>query len=157
MTTRISEAIHGWLGWCPHGNGRGTSRNTVPLFGETRKIPTPVGPPSQSPAGTMHGKDGVEYQENILLILLLVAGLIVAFRDLQILAVVIILTAVAVYYDAKNIHAGRNFEKESILGDVITWRPLTWGILLLVGWIIVLAIYLFSRKEIFYANREAMQ
>jgi type II secretory pathway component PulL len=93
-----------------------------------------------------------EYQENILLVLLLVAGLAFAFRDLQILSVIVILTAIAVYYDARNIHAGRNFAKESILGNVVTWRPISWGVLVLVGWIIILAIYLFSRKEIFHAN-----
>ncbi|MDD1716457.1 MAG: hypothetical protein LUQ01_05610 [Methanolinea sp.] len=152
MTTSISEVIRGWLGWCPQGSHQKIRTYSAPEFEGTTKIPGPAELSAPTVPGTTSGDHVADYQENILLILLLVAGLIVAFRDLQILAAVIILTAVAVYYDAKNIHAGRNFEKESILGNVVTWRPFTWGILVLVGWIIFLAIYLFSRKEIFHAN-----
>jgi hypothetical protein len=57
-----------------------------------------------------------------------------------------------VYYDAQSIRAGDKFEKETLLGDIVTWQPLTWGAATLVGGIIIMAIYLFHRKEIYRAN-----
>ncbi|WP_157200221.1 hypothetical protein [Methanogenium cariaci] len=47
---------------------------------------------------------------------------------------------------------GDKFEKETLFGDVVAWRPLTWGAATLVGGIIIMVIYLFQRKEIFVAN-----
>ena len=70
----------------------------------------------------------------------------------EFLPILLVLSAVAVYYDAQNIHAEERFEKETLLGDIVTWRPLTWGAATLVGGIIIMAIYLFHRKEIYRAN-----
>jgi len=91
------------------------------------------------------------YQENLLLILLLLAGLF-CLVDVKMLAVAGIFSALLVYYDAETIHAGEKCTKESILGDVVTWRPLTWALAVLIIPLIFLAIYVFSRKEIFEAN-----
>ncbi|MDD5143920.1 hypothetical protein [Methanoregula sp.] len=91
------------------------------------------------------------YQENILLILLLLAGLF-CLVDLKMLAIAGVFSALLVYYDAQALHAGEKSEKESILGDIVTWRPLTWGVAVLIIPLIFLAIYVFSRKEIFDAN-----
>jgi len=91
------------------------------------------------------------YQENIPLILLLLGGLF-CLVDLKMLAIAGIVSALFVYFDAVTIHAGEIFPKESILGDVVTWRPLTWALAVLIIPLIFLAIYVFSRKEIFEAN-----
>jgi hypothetical protein len=93
-----------------------------------------------------------EYQENILLIILLVGGLVSAW-DLRALAFAGIVSAIVVYYDAVALHAGQKFEKESLFGDVVQWRPTTWALSVLIGSLFFLAIYTFSRKEIFNANR----
>ena len=91
------------------------------------------------------------YQENILLVIVLLAGLF-SLVDLKMLAVAGIFSALLVYFDAGAIHAGEKFPKESLLGDVVAWRPLTWAICVLVIPLIFLAIYVISRKEIFEAN-----
>lgn len=100
--------------------------------------------------GTLAAKQPV-YQENILLILLLLAGLF-CLVDLRMLALAGIFSALLVYYDAQTLHAGEKFEKESLFGDVVAWRPLTWAACVLIIPLIFLAIYVFSRKEIFAAN-----
>ena len=46
----------------------------------------------------------------------------------------------------------RTGKKESIHGDVVVWRPLTWALAVLIIPLNFLAIYVFSRKEIFDAN-----
>jgi len=91
------------------------------------------------------------YQENILLVIVLLAGLF-SLVDLKMLAVAGVFSALLVYFDAGTIHAGEKFPEESLLGDVVAWRPLTWAICVLVIPLIFLAIYVFSRKEIFEAN-----
>jgi hypothetical protein len=91
------------------------------------------------------------YQENILLVIVLLAGLF-SLVDLKMLAVAGIFSALLIYFDAGAIHAGEKFPKESLLGDVVAWRPLTWAICVLVIPLIFLAIYVISRKEIFEAN-----
>ena len=92
-----------------------------------------------------------EYQENILLIILLLGGLFYAL-DLRTLALGGIASALLVYYDAGMLHAGKKFEKESFFGDVVAWRPLTWAVWVLIGSLIFLAVYVFSRRDIFNAN-----
>jgi hypothetical protein len=57
-----------------------------------------------------------------------------------------------VYFDAQNIHAGEKFKEVSWLGEVATWRPITWAAVVFIGSFIGMAIYLFSRQEIFTAN-----
>ena len=67
-------------------------------------------------------------------------------------AVVTIFSAILVYYDAGTLHAGEKSGKEKILGEVATWRPLTWAVFVFIIPLIFLAIYTFSRREIFDAN-----
>ena len=104
-----------------------------------------------TPLVSAHPETCPVYQENILLILLLLAGLF-CLVDLKMLALAAIFSALLVYYDAGTLHAGEKFAKESILGNVVTWRPLTWALAVLIIPLIFLAIYVFSRKEIFEAN-----
>jgi hypothetical protein len=149
--TRVSEVIRGWLGWCPQSSVR-QSRTCpdpgAPCQAPARSSPAPAAP---SPATTTQTESHPAYQENILLILLLVAGLF-SLIDLKWLALAGIFSAVVVYYDAGTLHAGEKFGKESFFGDVVTWRPLTWAICVLIFSIFFLAVYTFSRKEIFDAN-----
>jgi len=63
-----------------------------------------------------------------------------------------IVSAIAVYYDTGTLHAGQKFENESFFGDVVAWLPLTRAICVLIGSLIFLAVYVFSRREIFNAN-----
>lgn len=149
--TRVAEVIRGWLGLCPN-----TPRNKTRTFAEpaqtvlTPGTPPPV--PSVTPTtDTTPGKSRPVYQENILLILLLLAGLF-CLVDLKMLAIAGIFSALLVYYDAQTMHAGEKFEKESLLGNVVAWRPLTWAACVLIVPLVFLAIYVFSRKEIFEAN-----
>ena len=139
-------------GLCPH-----SSKQKIPTFtGQivNDRIPemphSPAAPPA-STVVTIPADSRPAYQENLLLILLLLAGLF-CLIDLKMLAFAGIFSALLVYYDARTLHAGEKFEKESILGDVVTWRPLTWALAVLIIPLIFLAIYVFSRKEIFAAN-----
>jgi hypothetical protein len=149
--TRVSEVIRGWLGWCPQGTVKKTRTFTSPddpCEETARPSPVPVAPP----AGTVTpGESRPAYQENILLILLLVGGLL-SLVDLRMLAIAALFSAVLVYYDAVTLHAGEKFAKESLLGDVVAWRPSTWAVCVLIIPLIFLAIYTFSREEIFRAN-----
>ena len=110
--------------------------------------PDPIAVPPLT--GAVAAKQPV-YHENILLVLLLLAGLF-CLVDLKMLAIAGIFSALLVYYDAGTIHAGEKFGKESLLGDVVAWRPLTWAACVLIIPLIFLAIYVFSRKEIYEAN-----
>ncbi|AKB38899.1 hypothetical protein MSSAC_4309 [Methanosarcina siciliae C2J] len=116
------------------------------------KIAQAPGPkPSPNPASNA-GRDHPGYRENILLVLLALVWLLpIAYRH-ELLPIFIILSAAAMYYDAQNIRAGNYFEKETFLGNIVTWRPISWGAVTAVGGVIIMAIYLFHRKEIFNAN-----
>jgi len=92
-----------------------------------------------------------EYQTNLLLILLLVAGLFYA-SSLNLIMPFGVLSAVLVYFDAENIHAGYKFEEVSLLGEVTTWRPIVWAAAVFIGSFFLLALYLLCRKEIYTAN-----
>ncbi len=143
------------LGWCPNANSIRTSGHTgqETEFGNARKKFDPEKSPDPASAGASGGVQS-EYKENILLILIAVAWLFPVVYQREFLPILAVLSAVAMYCDAQDIHAGRNFEKETLLGNVVTWRPLTWGAATFVGGIIIMAIYLFHRREIFNANRE---
>ncbi len=149
--TRVAEVIRGWLGLCPHGPAHKT--RTFPTPGDPCQVPAKPSPePAAPPATAATPADSrPAYQENILLVIVLLAGLF-CLVDLKMLAIAGIFSALLVYYDAVTIHAGEKFAQETILGDVITWRPLTWALAVLIIPLIFLAIYVFSRKEIFDAN-----
>jgi hypothetical protein len=141
------------VGLCRQGE---PSRKT-PVFTGTAapyKVPARPSPapaaPSPATTDTPSGPRPV-YQENFLLVLLLVAGLF-CLVDLKMLALAGIFSALLVYYDAGTLHAGEKFERESLFGEVVAWRPLTWAICVFVIPLIFLAFYTFSREEIFKAN-----
>ena len=72
--------------------------------------------------------------------------------DLRVFAVAGIISVIVVYYDAGMLHAGQKFEKESFFGDVVAWQPVTWAVWVLIGSLFFLAVYTFSRRDIFNAN-----
>lgn len=115
------------------------------------RTPAPPGPADLSSSGTLSAESRPEYQENILLIVLLLGGLFYAW-DIRTLPLGGILSAIMVYYDAGTLHAGQKFEEESFFGDVVAWRPATWAIWVFIGSLFFLAVYIFSRKAVFHAN-----
>ncbi len=146
------EYIRKKLGWCPNADVIRQSGRTKTESGfenawkrdgpELGPVPDPAAPAATPPG----------YQENMVLILIAVAWLFPVVYQHEFLLLFLVVSAVAMYSDAQNIHAGEKFEKETIFGDVVAWRPLTWGAATLVGGIIIMAIYLFHRKEIYNAN-----
>jgi hypothetical protein len=151
--TFFMEFFRKKLGWCPNADPVRTSRYADAEHGYENawKGRDPGAAPDPESAGA-RGIDHPEYQDNILLILIALGWLLPLVYQREYLSFFVILSAVAMYYDAQNIHAGRSFEKETLFGDIETWRPLTWGAATLVGGVIIMAIYLFHRKEIFIAN-----
>lgn len=153
MIMEFSETIRRWMGWCPNADAvRPVWRTSAEAGGESAwKGRSPEPDPGPEPAGTA-GADRNGYQDNMLLILLALAWLLPVVHQREFLPILLLISAVAVYYDAQSIRAGERFEKETLLGDIVTWQPLTWGAATLVGGIIIMAIYLFHRKEIYRAN-----
>ncbi|AKB30607.1 hypothetical protein MSSIT_3888 [Methanosarcina siciliae T4/M] len=145
------ESIRKMMGWCPNAKAP-RYMSTKAEYENARKVARAPGPEtSPDPAG-IAGRDQPGYRENILLILLALVWLLpIAYRH-ELLPIFIILSAAAMYYDAQNIRAGNYFEKETFLGNIVTWRPISWGVVTAVGGVIIMAIYLFHRKEIFNAN-----
>lgn len=151
--TVFMEYIRKKLGWCPNAGTIEPVRRTSTEagYGDAWQRKKPEPDPGPEPAGTAGG-DRNGYQDNMLLILIALAWLLPVVYDREFLPVLLVLSAVAVYYDAQSIRAGERFEKETLFGDIVTWQPLTWGAATLVGGIIIMAIYLFHRKEIYRAN-----
>jgi hypothetical protein len=149
--TKVSEVIRGWLGWCPNADMQKYPVFTEPVPETRSTVPSSKGPSVPSATTGLPAASRPEYQENILLILVLVGGLF-CLIDLKMLAIAAIFSALLVYYDAVTLHAGEKAGEESLLGDVVTWRPSTWAVCVLIVPLIFLAIYTFSRKEIFDAN-----
>ncbi|WFN34276.1 DUF1673 domain-containing protein [Methanogenium sp. S4BF] len=152
--TKYTDIVRKRLGWCPNADAFGGSRYSGKEqdceHAWKRGGPDPgPSPESDTPAATPHG-----YRENILLILIAVGWLFPVVYQQEFLFLFMVISAVAVYCDAQNIHAGEKFEKETLFGDIVAWRPLTWGAATFVGGIIIMAIYLFHRKEIYTANTE---
>jgi hypothetical protein len=149
--TRVAEVIREWLGGCPYASRQKTRTFTETFPENLTAKANPCDSPAPPATTTAPTESRPAYQENILLIFLLVGGMF-SLMDLRMLAFVGIISALAVYYDACTLHAGEKFEIESILGEVVTWRPLSWAICVLIGSLIFLALYTFSRREIFDAN-----
>jgi hypothetical protein len=148
---RVPEVIRGWLGRGPYASGYKTRTHSEPVPETRITKASPPGPDTESPATAAPGESWPVYQENIILVIVLVAGLF-SLVDLRLLALAAVFSALLVYYDAGTLHAGEKFGTESLFGDVVAWRPLTWAVCVLVIPLIFLAIYTFSRKEIFDAN-----
>jgi hypothetical protein len=146
------EYIRKKLGWCPNADvirQSGCTKNESDFANAWKRDDPERGsvPDPTAPAVTPPG-----YQENMVLILIAVAWLFPVVYQREFLFLFMVISAVAMYSDAQNIHAGEKFEKETLLGNIVTWRPLTWGVATFVGGIIIMAIYLFHRKEIYTAN-----
>ena len=118
----------------------GAVKHEMPM--ETRRIQI---------EGTTPLKETKTKEENSLLVALLVVGLITLFLSFIVPAIgyitlsIVIISAVAVYNDAKTIGAGRGFSKERF-SETVTWKQLTWGLSVILLWIIALPFYLVKRK-----------
>lgn len=146
------ETIKRYLGWCPNAASPKTRTYAAPEFDNLTKTPIPIGPVVPEPDAVGLIEHRPEYQENILLILLLLGGLFFGLKDFFTFGGFTFLCSACVYFDAQNIHAGKKFKKVSLLGEVATWQPITWAAAAFVGSFIGMAIYLFCRHEIFNAN-----
>jgi DNA-directed RNA polymerase subunit RPC12/RpoP len=89
------------------------------------------------------------YQSNWILVLAFLFGLISIFIP-PLLVIVVIASAIAVYYDAKALRAGGEAKTETL--NSLSWSPLDWGLMVLLLWIIGLPLYLIKRKEIFLSQ-----
>jgi DNA-directed RNA polymerase subunit RPC12/RpoP len=94
------------------------------------------------------------YKPNWILILAFGFGLLSILIP-PILLIFVIASAIAVYYDAKAIRAGEQLTKESTM-NTHTWSPLSWGLIVLLFWIICLPLYLIKRREIFFINHKEL-
>jgi hypothetical protein len=147
----LSQTIRKYLGWCPHGSTRKTGIFTGPEFTNSARTPAPDVPSAKPSENSSPEELRPEYQTNLLLILLFLGGLFYA-HSLNLLIPFSILSAILVYFDAENIHAGLKFEKVSLLGEVATWRPIVWATAVFIGSFFLLALYVFCRREIYIAN-----
>jgi DNA-directed RNA polymerase subunit RPC12/RpoP len=95
-------------------------------------------------------KSDHNYEPNWVLILAFGFGLLSIFVP-PLLIIIVIASAIAVYYDAKTIRAGEQTIEEATM-NTHSWSPLSWGLMVLFLWIIGLPLYLFKRREIFYFN-----
>lgn len=151
------------MSWCPQTNKIKTSLESEPEEQEWNYMAESSNPiPEKESSPKSNAKDDGQhgcrdrysgYQDNsILLVLLALAWLFPVVYQREFLSIFVALNAVVMYYDAQNIHAGCKFEKESLLGNIVTWSPISWGAVTLIGGPIIIAIYLFHRKEIYNAN-----
>lgn len=90
------------------------------------------------------------YSTNYILILLFVLYLIFCAINLIFGLIIWMIIAIAVYYDAKSIRAGKSSQKEGWYP--MTYKPLSWGLLTFFTLIIGLSLYLYKRKKIFNQN-----
>jgi hypothetical protein len=109
--------------------------------------------------------NGYDYKPNPYLIALLIIGtfaivaeiVLYMFHDLRIfyidllLIIDIFLSAQLVYIDARKIDAGKAYPEQKTF-RAMTWTPASWGVLVLVFWIILFPKYLSKRQEIYWQN-----
>jgi hypothetical protein len=146
------------MGWCPKMDTIKTPAHEYKEGYENagNGVRASRSEPSQDPHSTAR-RDHPGYQENTPLILLALVWLLPIVYQRDFFPIMFILSAAALYYDAKNIRAGSKFEKETLLGNIVTWRPISWGAVtfaggIIAGGIVIMAIYLFHRREIYNAN-----
>ncbi len=147
---RISDVIRGWLGWCPQGALRKTRTFPVP-DSDLPSAGARAGPAAPAPSVPGTTERRPEYRENILLLILLLGGFFLSW-DLRLFAIGGIVSAIVVYQDAGTLHAGEKFAEESFFGEVKAWKPQTWAVWVFIGSLFMLAVYTFSRQEIYNAN-----
>lgn len=106
-----------------------------------------------------------DYKRNVYLIMLLIIGAIALIMDVisyvffdsrvwfleLILLIIILLSAQLVYLDARKIEAGKAYPHQRTL-RALTWTPISWGVLVLLLWIILFPYYLHKREDIFWQN-----
>jgi hypothetical protein len=149
---RIANVIRAWLGWCPQSSLSKTRTFSAPEPNLLVQVPVPAArPAAPAPAATAPVEFRPAYQTNLLLILVFLGGLFYA-SNLNLIIPFNILSAVLVYFDAENIHAGYKFKDVSLLGEVATWRPIVWAVAVFIGSFFLLALYLLCREEIYTAN-----
>jgi hypothetical protein len=151
LSERIIGRFRALMGWCPQGSQRKIRTFINPEPDLPLHVPAPTGPAAPAPVATTPAEHRPEYQTNLLLILVLLAGLFWAAR-LDLIIPFNLLSAVLVFFDAENIHAGKKFEEVSLLGEVATWRPVVWAVAVFIGTFFLLALYLLCREEIYTAN-----
>ena len=93
------------------------------------------------------------YTSNVWLVLLFIGGILSVFTIPILVFPIVIISAIAVYGDAKSIGAGTYAPKEKESSR--TWRAGSWGLLVLLLWIIGMPLYLVRREEIFTMARDA--
>ena len=152
LNMQVMDTIKHYLGWCPNAASSKTRTYNTPEFESHTKTQPPPGPVVPEPAGIGSKEHPPEYQENFLPIFLFLGGLFFGLKDFLALGGFTLLCSVCVYFDARNIHAGEKFKEVTLLGEVATWRPITWAAAAFVGSFIGMAIYLLCRQEIFNAN-----
>lgn len=106
-----------------------------------------------------------EYKSNPYLIALLIIGSIAViievlsyilyssriwFLELTFF-IILLLSAQLVYKDARKIEAGKAYPVQKTFRP-LTWTPTSWGVLVLILWILLFPIYLFMREEIYWRN-----
>ncbi len=90
---------------------------------------------------------GKNYSVSYVLILIFIFSLLALFINIYVGVIMVMISAAVVYSDAKSIGAGTRFEKESM--NTLSWDPSSWGIIVLLLWIIGFPLYLIKRREIF--------
>ena len=88
------------------------------------------------------------YATNYIPVVLLILGVLFIFVNPVLLLIIVIISAIVVYTDAKSIGVGTQPTKELAFTSV-TWKPISWAVLVFFFWIIFLPFYLIKRKELF--------
>lgn len=152
LSETIIDKARRLMGWCPNGVVRNTRGLACAELDLTVRNPVPSGPAAPTPAATAApAEHRTEYQTNLLLILVFLGGLFYAAGQ-NLLVPFGILSAVLVYFNAENIHAGRKFKEVALLGEVASWQPIVWAVAVLIGNVILFGLYLCCRQEIYDAN-----
>ena len=135
--------------FCPNcGSPIGSAPTSTPT---SPAAVAPISTPPATPTVAQAPPQGREYSTNVLLVFLFLAGLASIFINGWLVVLVVLFSSIAVYSDACNLNTGRAAGKESMSSS--THSPLSWGLLTLLFWIIAMPLYLYQRRQIFYANQ----
>jgi hypothetical protein len=120
------------------------------------QAPPPATPPPQQPVQALQSQRA--YSINYVLFFLLIVGifLIVINAETWLVLVVLGACAIAVYYDAVAINAGKSAEKQYLL-QPMTYKPISWAVLTFLLLPLFLSLYLYKREAIFRQNTGPQQ